>query len=54
MKEILRYWLRKGVSGFRCDAVPYLFEVEKNSDGLYDDEPLSGDCQNDPEVGKYK
>lgn len=47
MKEILRFWLRKGVSGFRCDAVPYLFETPPNADGTYDDEPLSGDCDDD-------
>jgi alpha-glucosidase len=28
MKEVLRYWLQRGVSGFRIDAVPYLFEDE--------------------------
>lgn len=49
MKEILRYWLRKGVSGFRIDAVPHLYETKENADGVYDDEPLSGDC----EPGEY-
>lgn len=37
----------------RCDAVPFLFEVKKNADGLYDDEPLSGDCVDDPEVIEF-
>lgn len=50
VKEILRFWLRKGVSGFRCDAVPFLFEVEKNAEGNYDDEPLSGNCQDDADA----
>lgn len=27
-----------------------LYEVEENEDGLYDDEPLSGDCVDDPEA----
>lgn len=40
MKDILRFWLRKGVGGFRCDTVPMLYEVDVNEDGLYDDEPL--------------
>ncbi|MHB1162818.1 MAG: maltose alpha-D-glucosyltransferase, partial [Chloroflexota bacterium] len=26
MKGVVRYWLHMGVDGFRCDAVPYLFE----------------------------
>lgn len=45
MKEILRYWLRKGVSGFRIDAVPHLYETKENANGVYDDEPVSGSCQ---------
>ncbi|XP_011500169.1 PREDICTED: maltase 1-like [Ceratosolen solmsi marchali] len=36
MKKILHFWLRKGIDGFRIDAVPNLFE---NDDLL--DEPLS-------------
>lgn len=43
-----RFWLRKGVSGFRIDTVMTLVEADKNAEGLYDDEPLSGQCSDDP------
>ncbi|XP_062137461.1 maltase A1 [Drosophila sulfurigaster albostrigata] len=42
MKRVLRYWLNEGVAGFRCDAVPVLFEVEPDENGQYPDEGLSG------------
>lgn len=53
IKEVMRFWMRKGVSGFRCDAVPYLFEAAQTEDGMYEDEPLSGDCTNDKEAYCY-
>src|SRR5579885_1978536 len=28
MQEVVFYWLDLGLDGFRCDAVPYLFERE--------------------------
>lgn len=28
MKNVVRFWLNLGLDGFRCDAVPYLFEEE--------------------------
>ncbi len=52
MKDILIFWMEKGVSGFRVDAVPYLFEVEADSNGDYPDEPLSGECD-DPDSQCY-
>lgn len=37
MDEVIMFWLDKGVSGFRVDAVNHLFEVPDLRD-----EPLSG------------
>lgn len=28
MAEVVRFWARRGVDGFRLDAIPYLFEAE--------------------------
>lgn len=44
MKEVLRYWLKKGVSGFRVDTIPSLFEIAPDENGNLPDEPLSGKC----------
>lgn len=41
MKDVLTFWLQKGVSGFRIDAVPYLFEIEMTNNE-YPDEPETG------------
>jgi alpha-glucosidase len=41
MKNVLLFWLDKGVDGFRIDAIPHIFETV-NSDGTYPDEPVSG------------
>ena len=47
MKQVLVYWLTKGIQGFRIDAVPYLFEVKQDQNGNYPDEPLTGSsCPN--------
>ena len=43
MKAVLQFWLDRGVSGFRMDAVPFLFE-----DPEMRDEPQSGKTE-DPE-----
>lgn len=48
MKDILKLWLGRGVAGFRCDAVPYLFETEAKTDGTYEDEAPSNACD-DPD-----
>ena len=39
--NVMRFWLDMGVDGFRCDAVPYLFEREGTS------------CENLPETHAY-
>ncbi|KAM3964785.1 maltase A1-like [Aphomia sociella] len=49
MKDIIRFWLNKGVAGFRVDAVNCLFEVDKELfGGVYPDEPPSGRTDVDP------
>ncbi|CAH4012727.1 unnamed protein product [Pieris brassicae] len=54
MKNIIRFWLNKGVAGFRVDAVNCLFEVDKELfGGKYPDEPLSGRTDVDPESHDY-
>ncbi|KAJ2946200.1 hypothetical protein O0L34_g5135 [Tuta absoluta] len=43
MKDVIRFWLDKGVSGFRVDTINNLYEADpKNFGGKYPDEPLSG------------
>lgn len=41
MKDVITFWLNKGVDGFRIDAIPYIFETQ-NEDGSFPDEPPSG------------
>ena len=41
IKNVIRFWCRLGIDGFRCDAVPYLFEREGTS------------CENLPETHEY-
>jgi maltose alpha-D-glucosyltransferase/alpha-amylase len=41
MADVMRFWLDRGLDGFRCDAVPYLFERERTS------------CENLPETHAY-
>ena len=41
MLDVMRFWLDRGLDGFRCDAVPYLVEREGTS------------CENLPETHAY-
>jgi len=41
MLEIVRFWLNLGLDGFRCDAVPYLYEREGTN------------CENLPETHQF-
>lgn len=52
MKNTLSFWLKKGVSGFRVDTIPNLFEIAADKSGNYPDEPKSGNC-NDPQGHCY-
>ncbi|CAD7012856.1 unnamed protein product [Ceratitis capitata] len=52
MKRVLTYWLDRGVSGFRVDAVPWCFEVLPDETGRYPDEPKSG-YTDDPDDSSY-
>lgn len=42
MKRVLRYWLDRGVAGFRVDAATLLFESQPDENGIYPDEAVSG------------
>ncbi|XP_017066235.1 maltase A3 [Drosophila eugracilis] len=52
MNNVLRFWLAKGVSGFRIDAVPHVFEIAPDAQNQYRDEPRN-DWDNDPEDYGY-
>ncbi len=41
MLDVFRFWLDRGLDGFRCDAVPYLFERDGTN------------CENLPETHEY-
>lgn len=45
-QNVLRFWLEKGVDGFRMDALPHLMEVEDLRD-----EPLSGGSSDPNDYG---
>lgn len=41
------------MSGFRIDAVPFLFEIAPDKDGNFPDEPRTGGGNNDPNDWNY-
>ncbi|XP_061391892.1 maltase A1-like [Musca vetustissima] len=43
MKEVMRYWLDMGISGFRIDALPFMFEKGPDENGNFPDEPVIDD-----------
>lgn len=42
MKNVLKFWLDKGVAGFRVDAITHMYEVAPAADNSLPDEPVSG------------
>lgn len=52
MRMVLQFWLFKGVSGFRVDAVPHIFEKAPDANGNWLDEPRNPSV-NDPEDYGY-
>lgn len=53
MFNILGFWFHKGVDGFRLDAIPHLYETAPDSDGIYPDEPLTGNMFLNPDQPGY-
>ncbi|NP_001182391.1 alpha amylase precursor [Bombyx mori] len=54
MKNVIRFWLDKGIAGFRVDAIAHLFEVDKTLfGGKYPDEPLAQNREIDPDNYDY-
>lgn len=53
MVNIMTFWIEKGADGFRVDAIPHLFETEPDENGIYPDEPLSGNMFLTPDQPGY-
>jgi alpha-glucosidase len=49
MKDVLTFWLSRGIQGFRIDAVPFMFETKPDAFGNYPDEPLTGESCSNPD-----
>lgn len=53
MIKIMLYWIENGADGFRVDAIPHLFETAPDANGIYPDEPLSGNMFLSPNQAGY-
>jgi alpha-glucosidase len=54
MKNVLRFWLDKGIAGFRIDAINHMFEADKALyGGKFPDEPRSGVIDAEPRSYVY-
>ena len=53
MKNVMRFWLGKGIAGFRIDAVPFLFEKDLDENNMYPDEPLAEPLTACPDPNDY-
>lgn len=51
-KDVITFWLKRGIDGFRIDTVPSLFEIAPDNNGNYKDEPLTGETD-DPDDYNY-
>ena len=47
MKDVITFWMNKGVEGFRIDAVPYMYEAKADAKGNFKNEILANNpkCQ---------
>lgn len=50
-QNVLRFWLDRGVAGFRIDAVQHLFEIAADQNGRIADEPISGNTNDTDDYG---
>lgn len=53
MVKIMLFWIERGADGFRVDAIPHLFETPPDANGIYPDEPLSGNMFLNPNQTGY-
>ncbi|CAG4997544.1 unnamed protein product [Parnassius apollo] len=54
MKNVIKYWLEKGIAGMRFGSINYLYETDKDVfGGHFPDEPLTGKSGLGPEDYDY-
>lgn len=49
----MRFWLEKGADGFRLDALPFLMETAPDANGIFPDNPPSGNSFLNPDQLGY-